>query len=72
MGLFISFLNKDGSWDVPEPIAEIAGISPYSQGGKVSSDGRFLFYVAPYTSEFGVYWVKADFISRMKSVSPAK
>ena len=72
MGLFISFLNKDGSWDVPEPIAEIAGISPYSQGGKVSSDGRFLFYVAPYTSEFGVYWVKSDFISRMKSVSPAK
>ena len=66
MGLFISFHKKDGSWDVPKPIAEIAGISSRSQGGKVSADGRFLFYVASYTGEFGVYWVKADFISRMK------
>jgi hypothetical protein len=72
MGLFISFLNNDGSWNEPKPIAEIARISPYSQGGKVSADGRFLFYVAPYTGEFGVYWVKADFISRMKSASNAK
>lgn len=67
MGLFISFYNNDGSWDVPIPIAEIARISPYSQGGKVSADGRFLFYVAPYTGEFGVYWIKADFINMMKN-----
>jgi ankyrin repeat protein len=72
MGLFISFLNSDGSWNEPKPIADIIRISPYSQGGKVTADGRFLFYVAPYTGEFGVYWVKADFISRMKSASPSK
>jgi ankyrin repeat protein len=66
MGLFISFLNKDGSWGEPKPVAQAAGISPYSQGGKISPDGKFLFYVAPYTGEFGVYWVKADFIRRMR------
>lgn len=72
MGLFISFLNKDGSWGEPQPIAEAAGISPYSQGGKISPDGKFLFYVAPYTREFGVYWVKAGFINKMKGFANAK
>jgi len=72
MGLFISFHNNDGSWGIPMPIANIAGINPYSQGGKVSADAKFLFYVAPYYNEYGVYWVKADFIGRMKSVSRAE
>jgi hypothetical protein len=32
----------------------------------ISPDGKFLFFIAGYANEFGVYWVKTDFINRMK------
>jgi ankyrin repeat protein len=72
MGLYISFLNKDGFWSEAKPIAEIAGIDPYSQCGNLTHDGRFLFYIAGYTNEFGVYWVNAEFINIMKTESLTK
>jgi ankyrin repeat protein len=72
MGLFISFLNKDGSWTEAKPIAEIAKISPFSQCCNVSGDGKFLFYIAGYTNEFGVYWTNASFINKMKADSGDK
>jgi ankyrin repeat protein len=67
MGLYISFRTSNDSWTEGKPIAEIAGISPYSQCGRISPDGKYLFYIAGYSNEFGVYWVSTDFIGKMRT-----
>lgn len=61
--------NKAGSWTEAKPIADIAGINPYSQCCNVSPDGRFLSYIADYTNEFGVYWADTKFINKINTES---
>ncbi len=66
IGLYISFLKKDGAWTEAKSITEAAKIDPGAQCCYVSQDGKYLFYIGGYTNEFGVYWVKTDFINEMK------
>ncbi|MFH0736701.1 MAG: ankyrin repeat domain-containing protein [bacterium] len=66
MGLYISFLKKDGSWTEAKSITEAAKIDPGAQCCYVTQDGKYLFYIGGYTNEFGVFWVKTDFINEMK------
>jgi len=66
MGLYISFLKSDGSWTEAQSITEPAKISPASQCGHVTLDGKYLFYIAHYRSEFAVFWVNTAFISDLK------
>lgn len=67
MGLFISFLKADGSWTEAKAIADAAKIDPASQCCNISYDGKYLFYIAGYTNEFGSFWVKSDFIKELKA-----
>ena len=66
MGLFISFLDKNGSWTEARSITEAAQISPQGQCGAVSADGTYLFYVAGYAGQHGIFWANTAFIAAMK------
>jgi len=67
MGLFISFKKDDGSWTDARPIAEVAKINSVNQCCYVTHDRNFLFYISGYGNSWGAYWIKADFIDKMRS-----
>jgi ankyrin repeat protein len=62
MGLYISYLQTDGSWGEAQPISGPAKIDPQSHCCNVTPDGKYLFYIAGYTNNYGVYWADASFI----------
>lgn len=66
MGLFISFKKEDGTWTEAKSIVQTAKIQPTSQCPVVTHDGKYLFYIAGYYSNFGAFWTGTGFIEEMK------
>lgn len=66
MGIYISFRNSDGSWTKAVPIAEKAKIYPESHCPRVTSDGKYLFYMSWLGTSSAAFWTKADFINELR------
>jgi len=66
MGIYISFRNSDGSWMKAVPIAEKAKIYPESHCPRVTSDGKYLFYMSWLGTSSAAFWTKADFINELR------
>jgi ankyrin repeat protein len=66
MGLFISFRNKDGHWGEAVCLNEVIGCPTASQCTAVTPDGKFFFYVSWGFGEWAAFWVKADFIEKLR------
>jgi hypothetical protein len=66
LGIFISFKKKDGVWGEAVCLNEIVGCPPATQCAYVTPDGKYLFYISWLSSNWASYWVKADFIEKLR------
>jgi ankyrin repeat protein len=66
LGLFISFRKKDGGWGDAVCLNEVIGCPTASQCTYVTPDGKYFFYVSWGFGEWAAYWVKADFIDKLR------
>ena len=66
LGIFISFKNKDGRWGEPVCLNDIIGCPTATQCTYVTPDGKYLFYVSWLSSDWASYWVKSDFIEKLR------
>lgn len=66
LGLFISFKKKDGRWGEPVCLNDIIGCPTATQCTYVTPDGKYLFYVSWLSSNWASYWVKSDFIEKLR------
>jgi ankyrin repeat protein len=66
LGLFISFKKKDGRWGEPVCLNEIIGCPTATQCTYVTPDGKYLFYISWGSSNWASYWVKSDFIEKLR------
>jgi len=66
MGLFISFRKKDGRWGDALCLNDVIGCPTASQCTYVTPDGKYLFYISWGSSNWAAYWIKADFIEKMR------
>ncbi|UCC80575.1 MAG: ankyrin repeat domain-containing protein [Candidatus Zixiibacteriota bacterium] len=62
--IYLSFKTGDNQWS--EPInTGLEGLCPL-----ISPDGKYLFYNGRYKEQHGIFWVKADFLWKLKSRDP--
>ncbi len=61
--LFITFRNSDDTWTDPVRLSEEINTSALETNAFVTPDGKYMFF----TRKFDVYWVKADFIGKIKN-----
>lgn len=68
LDLWISFMDENGSWEIPKNLGEAinagtkANLCP-----KVSPDGKYLFYTKLDEDNTGlVYWVRTNFLESLK------
>jgi len=66
LGIFISFKKKDGGWEEAVCFNEIIGCPTATQCTYVTPDGKYLFYISWLSSDWASYWVKSDFIERLR------
>ena len=58
--LYVSFKTKDNKWT--EPIfTGLMGLAPL-----ISPDGKYLFYNGKIDNVSGIYWLKADFLNKLR------
>ena len=60
--LYISFRNQDGTWAEPTNLGETINTERVDYCPVLSPDGEFFFY----SSGPDVYWMRADFIDRLR------
>jgi hypothetical protein len=61
--LYIAFRNSDDIWANPIRLGEQINTSAMETNAFVTPDGKYMFF----TRKFDVYWVKADFIGKIKN-----
>jgi ankyrin repeat protein len=66
LGIFISFRKKDGHWGEAVCLNTVIGCPTATQCTYVTPDGKYLFYVSWGFDEWASYWVKSDFIKKMR------
>jgi ankyrin repeat protein len=66
LGLFISFKKKDGRWAEAVCLNDVIGCPTASQCAYVTHDGKYFFYISWGSSNWASYWVKADFIEKLR------
>jgi ankyrin repeat protein len=66
LGLFISFKKKDGRWGESVCLNDIIGCPTATQCTYVTPDGKYLFYVSWLSSNWASYWIKTDFIEKLR------
>ena len=66
LGLFISFRAKDGRWGDAICLNEVIGCPTASQCTSLTPDGKYLFYISWGFDEWAAYWVKSDFIEKLR------
>ncbi len=65
-GMFISYKNQDGGWDMPVRLNDELGIEKLGLCPIVSPDGDYLFTINRTTGQGNVHWMRADFIDRLR------
>jgi hypothetical protein len=63
--LFFTFRNPDDTWTDPVRLGEEINTSALETNAFVTPDGKYMFF----TRKFDVYWVKADFIGKIRNQS---
>jgi len=66
LGIFISFKKKDGRWGEAVCLNDIIGCSAGTQCTYVTHDGRYFFYISWGSSNWASFWVKSDFIEKLR------
>ena len=66
LGIFISFRNRDGRWGEALCLNTVIGCPTATQCTYVTPDGKFLFYISWGFDEWASYWVKSDFIGKLR------
>ena len=61
--LFITFRNPDDTWTDPERLDDKINTPALETNAFVTPDGKYMFF----TRRFDIYWVKADFIEKIKN-----
>ncbi len=74
--LYVSFQREDGTWTQPKNLGRNINSEAIEGFPFVSADGKYLFYMSNRISRLNsykipdgpgnVYWVKADFLDRMR------
>jgi len=58
--LYISFRKEDDSWTKLKNMGPKINFLPFQVRGRVSADGKYLFYTGFDGKEFDIYWIRAD------------
>jgi hypothetical protein len=58
--LYISFHTADGSWTNLKNMGPKINFLPFQVRGRISPDGKYLFYTGFDGKEFDIYWIRAD------------
>lgn len=66
LGLFISFKTKDGRWGDAIRLNEVIGCPTASQCTSLTPDRKYLFYISWGYDEWAAYWIKSDFIEKLR------
>lgn len=61
--LFITFRNSNDTWTEPVRLGEEINTSALETNAFVTPDENYMFF----TRKFDIYWVKADFIGKIKN-----
>jgi hypothetical protein len=61
--LFITFRNSNDTWTDPVRLGDKINTSALETNAFVTADGKYMFF----TRKYDVYWVKADFIGKIKN-----
>ncbi len=61
--LYITFRNSEDNWTDPVKLGEEINTSAMETNAFATPDGEYLFF----TRKFDIYWVKADFIRKIKN-----
>ena len=64
--LYISFRKKDGSWAKPLNMGPRVNTDMMDYCGRVSHDGKFLFFLRMGQGKRGIYWIDAKVIEELK------
>lgn len=64
--LYVSFRADAGGWTPAVPLGDHINTAGNELCPVVSPDGKYLFYTGRVEQGYGVYWVDASFISRLK------
>lgn len=63
INIYISYRDNEGEWS--EPInTNLEGLCPL-----ISHDGKYLFYNGVHEDQRGIFWLKADFLKKLKPVN---
>jgi len=66
LGIFISFKKKDGQWGEAVCLNNVIGCPAATQCTYVTHDGNYFFYISWGSSDWASYWVKSDFIEKLR------
>ena len=66
LGIFISFKKKEGRWGEAVCLNDIIGCPAATQCTSVTPDGKYLFYISWGSSNWASYWIRSDFIEKMR------
>jgi Tol biopolymer transport system component len=67
-GLNISFKRQDGTWTDRINLGDTINASGENGSPRISADGKYMFFVSSGKGRpWGIYWVSAGFIDRLRS-----
>lgn len=66
LGIFISFKTKEGRWGEAVCLNDIIGCPAATQCTYVTHDGEYLFYISWGSSNWASYWIRSDFIEKLR------
>lgn len=66
LGIFISFRKKDGRWGEAVCLNDVIGCPAATQCTTMTPDGKYFFYISWGSSNWASYWVRADFIEKLR------
>ena len=65
--LFVSFKRKDGSWTDRISLGDEINTRGLNGSPRVTPDGKYIFFVSAGANRpWGIYWVSADIIDRLR------
>jgi Tol biopolymer transport system component len=64
--LYVSFLNKDGSWGKGINMGKNINTKETEIWPNVTPDGRYLFYIGVRNGKANIYWVSAKIIEELR------